>query len=335
MSKIQGLSELFRVALILIFLIPVTKKQIDMHNQHNKIIYYIFIFLYIFLIPNKAFSSERIDLDYKYTTESVSDFYSLSEYMSGLDNIELNGELYTIKKSVNEVFVDAYYDTELLDLYNNDDSIRYRQRYRNSKLMKRLVQYKTKHAQVEGAMNEYKIKIKRKEKINTDMDLLRYLSRESIQKSKLVKKFKDKYDMSSLSKVVLLFQNRNRFYLYNEIKEHVFTVTFDSVHINSSPLNTPYWVIEFEINEKLMGRADNNLRDSLQESVMILIDKFVNKYYSLNKVMLSKYQVAVNSLNSSGTENIKNYSGNKENIFLLLFSLIVMMVMFYFTNKKI
>ena len=88
-----------------------------------------FITITFFIFPTILLSNERIDLDYKYTTEDPLEFYSLSNHVSSLKTVILGGKTYTIKRLPNEVFIDTYYDTKELDLYKNGESIRFRKRY--------------------------------------------------------------------------------------------------------------------------------------------------------------------------------------------------------------
>ena len=101
-----------------------------------------FITIALVIFPTILFSNERIDLDYKYTTEDALEFYSLSNHVSKLKTVILGDKTYTIKRSLNEVFIDTYYDTKELDLYKNRESIRFRKRYIKSRISKKLVQYK-------------------------------------------------------------------------------------------------------------------------------------------------------------------------------------------------
>ena len=289
-----------------------------------------FITIIFFIFPTILLSNERIDLDYKYTTEDPLEFYSLSNHVSSLKTVILGGETYTIKRSPNEVFIDTYYDTKELDLYKNGESIRFRKRYIKSKISKKLVQYKVLSSQVDNAMVEYKLNLKKKDIIKNEDDLLVFLSKDDNKDKQLVRKFKNKYDFLTLEKSTVLFQNRDRFYLYNQEDVHMFTVTFDDVYFNNPPYSNPFWVIEFEINEKVMGSSNYESRNNLILLLTELVDKLETSVQGMYEVKLSTYQTVIQMIK----QDIKvDDNNNYWNIPILIFSLLVIIGMLFLSRK--
>ncbi len=268
----------------------------------------IFTFLVLFVCVSTFFdikvegAVERIELDYKFTTNTVTEFYLLSHFLDGKETIRLGDQIYGVEKSTNEFFVDYYLDTPDLSLLKDDTSLRMRSRFINGQLSKRLIQFKTPIKDNADARFEHKLKIPKSTEFQSITDVVNFLQLPTHTKNRVVSELSDSINLASLREVVEINQIRTRYYLTNAKGKPFYTITFDESYARKGMDIIPFFEIEFEINEKRMGQAKEDEASVLLTQIQELIQKAKSTQISMHSNNISKYKRAINSLGIDTTQ---------------------------------
>ena len=288
-----------------------------------------FVVLFITIIcPASLRGSERIDIDYKFKTGSISEFYLLSDFFSDKQVISIKEKKFNIKESSKEFFIDYYYDTPSFSLYKDRKSLRFRHRFVNGKLLKRLVQFKK---SVEGNLEgkyEYKIKINKDITFSDPKDLISFMKLPQNSKKELVQQVKSIINVDYLKTALILSQIRRRFYFHDEKGIPYFTLTFDEIYPEKGMKYMPFYEIEFEINEKLAGQSSQEELNSLKNRVFDLIKMVESTDIAIDKITKSKYERSLEAfdINISRKLFVPKY-------LILVFAIIFSFAFIIFTKK--
>ena len=283
-----------------------------------------------------SFSSsaqQRIDIDYRYSLDSSAHFIGLFEELSKHKKVRANGQEFDVSVSKNEHFVDVYFDTPSLRLFRNNSSLRFRQRFLNLNIFKKLIQYKVTNQDYSSGMIEKKIVLNPSEIISSGFELYKVLNSSSNLDSDLVRSILlDGTNLDELEEILRLNQLRNRIYLKNITGETVYTITFDNILISKGLIIEPYWIVEFEINEKLFKKSKKQEKQKLIDNLINLISENFANQAKLIKVDLNKYSYAVKKLKLDlFPENNSIFSG-----FIPLLALVGLLLLFFtLRNKKL
>ena len=255
------------------------------------------ILLFSILISFNSYAeSDRVDLDIRYSSNSFSAFSTLLKQLSEMKSIKVNNKTFIIEFSNNEVFIDNYFDTLSFNLFNQENSLRFRQRFVNLMPYSQVIQYKKSLSNgdaIPGSMYEFKMEVK--DKIINEADLLNVVVNENNDKFQLIEKLSKDLNTSKLKRIFTAFQNRDRMCLYDDLGVQTYTITFDKVYYFNKLNYVPYWVIEFEVNEKLFTIANINDKTTLISNLQIIINNIVDGDFYLVKD--NKYTTGIKKLN--------------------------------------
>ena len=281
------------------------------------------ILLVFILFPTVSEAENRIDLDLRLVPKSEKQFYLLKENFNNKKIFLINGKEYKILRSQNEVFVDDNYDTKLHSLLRKKASLRYRSRFIESSVTKKLIQFKTQKGN-DGTkgMNEFKIEINADEMLVSHQNFKQYLNKTNNQNSELYKQLKSYVDIYKLELIFSAIQYRDRFYLQDNEENTIFTISFDEVIYSKDLLKIPYLVVEFEINETMMANLNKKDSDAMVKSLNEFVGDLDKEKLLFNSTYDSKYAVGMKKL------GIKPTSENIIEVILIFFALIAIIILF-------
>lgn len=285
-----------------------TKTMQDLYDYKGRFIVMIKKFIqsfFIFFLLGTCIqteASDRIELEYKFTTNSISEFYMLSHFLDGRTKISLGNKIYSIEKSPNEFFVDYYFDTLDLYLLKRRYSLRMRDRFVHGRPGKRLVQFKMPNPEIDQARFEYKLMVGPESSLKNTNDVVGFLQLPQNRKKQLVQVLSPIVNIASLKQVLELYQIRTRYYFADEHGKPYFTITFDESFARRGMTYKPFYEIEFEINEKQMGQRDKKEGKFLIKQIEKLINEAKSTRIDLYPVTYSKYEQATAQLDIQPTD---------------------------------
>ncbi|MFT4534450.1 MAG: hypothetical protein ACI9P5_001810 [Saprospiraceae bacterium] len=243
-----------------------------------------------------AQSAERVESEYKLGIPN-DEAGVLWKYLQSDGFLsKLRSEYDLITEVSIEDFVDVYYDDEKSSLYKQKVGLRYRSRYIQDTLNKRIIQLKTPLLEDGVARTETKYEIKKskdKNDIYARHKLLRYLKKKD--RGNLNYQLA-KFDSESLKMkpAVMLRQMRSRIYITDSIAS-LATITLDEVTNLKFPFQR-YTEMELELNEirytnsdeegkKKMERFNEKLRNGLLVSFPSLYQDQTPKYNKMKQII--------------------------------------------------
>tara|TARA_Y100001970_G_scaffold283584_1_gene399089 strand:- start:16436 stop:17359 length:924 start_codon:yes stop_codon:yes gene_type:complete len=280
------------------------------------------LFSIIIFLASEINAQQRIDLDLRLVPKKEKNFYLLKKNFINKKSIKIGEDVYKITRSKNELFIDEYYDTRLHSLFYNDASLRYRQRYVDDVNTKNFIQFKTKRQKEKSGSNEFKIEINPEVKLTFFQDVKDFINRPRNQNSKLYKEL-DQY--INTSKIIPIFsenQRRDRFYLIDSNNNTIFTVSFDEVVYSKELLNKTYFVVEFEINEKVMAKSTEVHSSILVKNLEEFVQSLDKQNILFKRTLESKYITGIKKL------GLKPKNQDIIEIMIVLFALVFILILF-------
>ena len=251
------------------------------------------------LILTSAIANDRIDLDLRLEPKEKNSFYLLKETFKNKKVIEIAGVRYVIVRSPNELFIDEYYDTSLHSLLEKNASLRYRKKFIDGSISKNLIQFKT---QVDNSkksgMKELKIEIDSEEEFISYDDFNNFINKTSNQNSTFYRELRNYINSSKLKRIFSVIDYRDRFYLRDDDKNTIFTISFDEAVYSKELIKKTYFVIEFEINEKIMASSKKIDSDVLVKSLNEFVYGLDKGNIFFNRTYDNKYEIGVKKLSA-------------------------------------
>ena len=279
-----------------------------------------FLLFVFYPVAHGAQEGERIDYDLRLEPVKSHYFYLLKEKFKKKEKININNTEYSIAESLNELFIDDYYDTKLLTLVHKKSSLRHRKRFVDSVETKQLAQFKVKD---KIGFKEYKINIEPDQKIYTYKDFTEFINSSKNLRRGFLKDLKKFIDSRDIRYILTATQYRDRFYAHDQYGETVFTISFDEVVFSKNLLSKPYLAIEFEVNEKIMQIADLDTKTYLISGLNQFVESLDNKNIYFKEVVRSKYMAGIDIL------EIKISPSNLLEVILIYLFLFVILLLFF------
>ena len=169
---------------------------------------------------------------------------------------------------------------------------------------------------------EFKIEINPEVKLTFFQDVKDFINRPRNQNSKLYKEL-DQY--INTSKIIPIFsenQRRDRFYLIDSNNNTIFTVSFDEVVYSKELLNKTYFVVEFEINEKVMAKSTEVHSSILVKNLEEFVQSLDKQNILFKRTLESKYITGIKKL------GLKPKNQDIIEIMIVLFALVFILILF-------
>jgi len=194
--------------------------------------------------------SGRLESEYKLDIPKgeVASLWDMIKSDFGQESFQLDGVAFKGEAS-KEDFFDTYFDTEDGRFAEMEISLRYRKRFKDGILLKKLIQLKTPFSEDKVVRNEIKFEVdddKKLSDLNSRHDFLKHVANSELDRLS--------YELASLKlrpeeiqQSLKLKQTRNRVYIKDEMGESIATITLDEVYNNTFPFQD-YAELELELN---------------------------------------------------------------------------------------
>jgi len=202
-----------------------------------------------------------------------------------INGVELRGEI------SKEDFFDTYYDTEDGRFAEMEISLRYRKRFKDGVLLKKLIQLKTPFSEDKIVRNEIKFEVdddKNLSDLNNRHDFLKYVADSDMDRmSYELAAFKLRPEQIQQS--LKLKQTRNRVYIKDKDGESIATITLDEVNNSAFPFQE-YAELELELNELRYTQADETEKAQMTSLNNNIQTQLLEAFPSLKVDQRSKYR---------------------------------------------
>ena len=279
-----------------------------MFNKHKTFLAICLVLSYLILPliladedTSGGFNSVRLENEYKLdipakNLEEVYNYllekYKSPEWLSP----ELSMSL------LEEKFVDIYFDTSKLEIYDKWAGVRYRTRYQNKEEVKQLIQIKVTLNKTDLTRQEIKFPVN--SNINSKKDL-RNDPLISHPFFGLVEPHyrEDVYNLissmniepSKLKPMLEVTENRRRIYLNNP-QGVLITITLDEVTGQKSLFKTKYYELELELNEIQYTSSDSAGRERLNKLTKTIYQDLIQKFPDIKQDQEPKYEKTLDNL---------------------------------------
>ena len=296
-----------------------------------KFVVLLFFLLNNFFIFEASYGEEnkRIDIDLRLSPKNNNGFSDKIIFFNNKKEIFILGEKLLINASRSEIFNDTYFDNERLKLNDLGSSLRFRSRYKENQLISKLIQFKKKSLSDKNAYFEEKIDLT-DERINIYRpdQLKQFLIKASSKKS-MTKSLKKHVNIKEIKPIFQVTQIRDRFYLLDSNNKVKFTISFDKSYYKKGMDIIPHLILELEISEKLLQKADQIEVLFLNKQLLKILEIFKKDFYIQHN---TKYETGIKLL------KIEKKKFDPLNtvlaIIIFLMSLIIVFSIFYKGNKN-
>ena len=291
----------------------------------------LFILFSLINICQTIGQSGRLESEYKLDIplDEVAALWELVKSNYAQESFDVEGSKLKGEVSVEEFF-DTYYDAEDGRFAEMEISLRYRKRFKDGVLLKKLIQLKTPYSDDKVVRNEIKFKVDDKKKVDditkrhaflkhvdgSEMDRLGYelaafkLRPEEIQESLKLK------------------QTRKRVYIKDEMNESVATITLDRVNNSAFPFQK-YAELELELNEVRYTQASDEEKQQMTRLNEKIKTQLLTAFPNLKVDQRSKYR----KMKLMKDESHLSYLG--ANVSWVFFGSIVLMALSLFIKENI
>lgn len=252
-----------------------------------------FLVLFSFInICQTIGQSGRLESEYKLDVPQieVDDLWNLIQSNYALPAYEVNGAILNGEVSV-EDFFDTYYDVEDGRFAEMEISLRYRKRFKDGVLLKKLIQLKTPFSEDKVVRNEIKFKVDDKKNtmdLTNRHDFLKHVDGGEMDRlSYELAAFKLRPE--DIQESLKLKQTRSRVYIKDESGESVATITLDQVNNRSWPFQE-YAELELELNEVRYTQANEKEKAQMTALNEKIKTQLLKAFPSLKVDQRSKYR---------------------------------------------
>lgn len=289
-----------------------------------------FILNPLFIISSSvAIEKKRIDIDLRLIPNNSDIFFKKINSLNKTKIISVLGEKFKIVSSLGEVFTDTYFDNNRLSLYHSNSSLRYRSRYKKSRMVSKLIQFKKETSVEKNAYIEEKIDlIKNSNVIYSPLQLKEFLFSRS-EKNRVISIIKKNINIKELNPIFQVTQIRDRFYLVNDKDKVKFTLSFDKSYYKKGMDVIPYLSLELEISEKLLQGSNVSKRTILKNQLLEIYKIFKKDFIKHDN---TKYQSGIKILNITTSSN--HPMNTPLAIVVLLLSVLMIFKLFYKRKKN-
>jgi hypothetical protein len=296
----------------------------------NYLVLLMFVFNNLFFLNySHALENKRMDIDLRLSPKNINNFSNKVHSFNNMKVISILNEDLSIISSQGEIFNDTYFDTNRLQLKDTKSSLRFRTRYKENKLISKLVQFKQKDLIEKNAYSEEKIDLT-KESVNIVFpDQLKQFLIAKEKKNTVVKSIKKQVKLAELKPVFQVTQIRDRFYLLDNNNKVKFTISFDKSYYENGMDILPHQIVELEISEKLLQKASQAEALFLKKQLLKILEIFKEDFFVQQS---TKYEMGIKLL------KIEKKNFNPINtvlaIIIFLISAIVVFSIFYKGKKN-
>lgn len=243
-------------------------------------------------ICQTAGQSGRLESEYKLDIpqSDVDALWALIQSTYAKEAINLNGLTLQGEVSV-EDFFDTYFDLEDGRFAEMEIGLRYRKRFKDGVLLKKLIQLKTPYSEDKVVRNEIKFEVDDDKDI-TDLTVrhpfLKHIDGSEMDRlSYELAAFKIRPE--EIQESLKLKQTRKRVYIKDELGESVATITLDEVNNSSFPYQE-YAELELELNEVRYTLADDTEKERMTALNNEIKTQLLTTFPNLKVDQRSKYR---------------------------------------------
>lgn len=236
--------------------------------------------------------SLRLESEYKLDIPltEVDELWNLIQANYAKEEFSIGTMSLTGETSI-EHFFDTYFDVEDGRFAEEEISLRYRKRFKDGALLKKLVQLKTPYSEDKVVRNEIKFEVddeKGAMDVSNRHEFLRHIAGSDMERLH--------YELAALNlrpeeiqKSLKLKQVRSRVYIKDSSNESVATITLDQVSNAAFPFQK-FAELELELNEVRYTRANETEKQSMTALNNKIKEQLLAAFPSLKVDQRSKYR---------------------------------------------
>jgi len=254
-------------------------------------IFFFLLFTFVNICQTSG-QSGRLESEFKLDIplEEVEPLWTLikSEFAQG--SFEVNGMQLKGEVSV-EDFFDTYYDASDGRFAEMEISLRYRKRFKDDMLLKKLIQLKTPYSKDKVVRNEIKFEVdddKKLTDLNNRHEFLKHIANSEIERLSFeLAAFNLRPE--EIQESLKLKQTRSRVYIRDKAGESIATITLDKVKNNDFPFQN-YAELELELNEVRYTQADEKEKAQMSALNDEIKNQLLGSFPTLQVDQRSKYR---------------------------------------------